>query len=172
MANRADRAAKFIGRFVNKIDDKGRTFLPARLKPLIYARWGHRPDLVLAVMGFDRCLVLVDREKWFEKRARLDGLDWMDRDAARLRRLSSLAEEVSVDRQDRMSIPHFLRKFAQLEDEVMFVGCEDYIELWNPANADMDLDELLKDAGDVIARVREQGEKPASSAAEAGADVV
>ncbi len=171
MATAVERSAKFIGRFVNKIDEKGRTFLPARLKPLIYARWGHRPDLVLAVMGYDRCLVLVDREKWFEKRARLDDLDWMDRDASRLRRLSSLAEEVTVDRQDRMTIPTFLRKFAQLGDEVMFVGCEDYIELWSPGNSEQDLEELLKDAGDIIARVRGRREQPASEAAVAEGDV-
>ncbi len=163
MANGADRSAKFIGRFVNKVDEKGRTFLPAKLKPFIFARWGHRPDLVLAVMGFDRCLVLVDREKWFEKRAQLDGLDWMDADAARLRRLSSLAEEVSIDKQDRIAIPHFLRNFAQLEEEVMFVGCEDYLELWNPRNAETNIEELLRDAGEVISRVRGQGGKPASA---------
>jgi len=151
-----NRGDQFIGRFTNKIDAKGRTFMPAKLKPLVFSRWSHRPDLVLTVMGFDRCLVLVDRKSWFERRARFAGMDWLDADAARLRRLSSLAEEVSLDKNDRITIPPFLREFAQLEDEVLFVGCEDYLELWNPKLAKANLDELLLDAGSLIGRIREK----------------
>lgn len=149
-----NRGDQFIGRFTNKIDAKGRTFLPAKLKPLVFSRWSHRPDLVLTVMGFDRCLVLVDRKSWFERRARFSGMEWLDADAARLRRLSSLAEEVSLDKNDRIIIPPFLREFARLEDEVLFVGCEEYLELWNPQLAKEDLDELLKDTGSLISRIQ------------------
>ena len=164
----SEKRAKFIGRFTNRIDSKSRTFIPAKLKPLIYARWGHKPDLMLAVMGFDRCLVLVEREEWFRNRARLEELDWMDADVARLRRLSSLSEECALDSQERITIPQFLRKFAKLDGEVMFVGCEEYLELWNPALAEQDFETLLSDAGKLIDRVR--GRKEAVGAEETGND--
>jgi MraZ protein len=151
-----NRGDQFIGRFTNKIDAKGRTFLPAKLKPLVFSRWSHRPDLMLTVMGFDRCLVLVDRKSWFDRRARFSGIDWLDADTARFRRLSSLAEEVSPDKNGRITIPPFLREFARLEDEVLFVGCEEYLELWNPQLAKKDLDELLDDTGSLIDRIREK----------------
>lgn len=152
----SEAATKFSGRFINKVDAKGRTFFPAKLKPYMSASWGPKPDLMFTVMGFDRCLVLVDREAWFLARAELDDLDWFDEDSAKLRRLSSLAEECTLDSQGRIMIPQFLRKFARITGEVMFVGCEDYVELWNPGPAEDDLEALFKDARGLIHRVRER----------------
>jgi MraZ protein len=160
-----ESGSKLIGRYVNKVDEKGRTFLPAAMRPYIHSLWGAKPDLVLAVMGFDRCLVLVDRKAWFTHQAKLNQLDWMDEDAAQLRRLASLAEDCRLDQQGRIALPQFLREFAQLSDEVMFVGCVDYIELWNPKNAQTNLEELFGSARAVISRVRARQEEAARLAA-------
>jgi len=163
-----EAGSKLIGRFVNKVDEKGRTFLPASMRPYIHALWGAKPDLVLAVMGFERCLVLVDRAAWFSHQARLNELDWLDEDAARLRRLASLAEDCRLDQQGRIAIPQFLRGFAELNDEVMFVGCVDYVELWNPKQGQTNLESLFGGAREVIARVRaRQKEESAVARAEA-----
>jgi MraZ protein len=159
MSERADKdrtADKFSGRFINRVDGKGRVFFPAKMKANLNSLWGAKPDLMLTVLPFERCLVLVQRDAWFRNKMRIEGLDWLDPDAAMLRRLSSLAEECTMDANGRLALPQFLRDFAHLQDEVMFIGCEDYIELWNPKEAAASLDNLFKEAPDLIRRVREK----------------
>ncbi len=167
-----EAGSKVIGRYVNKVDEKGRTFLPAAMRPYINSLWGPKPDLMLAVMGFDRCLVLVDRRAWFVHQAKVNQLDFLDEDAARLRRLASLAEDCRLDPQGRIALPQFLRDFAELTDEVMFVGCMDYIELWNPKNAQTNLEELFGTARAVISRVRARQDAAARPAAGGAAGAV
>jgi len=147
-------AKKLSGRHVNKVDAKGRTFLPAKLKNYMIALWGPKPDLILAVMGFDRCLVLVRRKNWYANKTNLDALDWFDPDAAKLKRLSSLVVECTIDSQGRIAIPQVLRAFAGITDEVTFVGCESYIELWQPVAAEENLSALIEEAPELIERVR------------------
>lgn len=155
--NEADMSKpKLVGQYTNKIDSKGRTFLPKRLHRQAIARWGEEPRLFLAFMGFEPCLVLADRDEWIEKRKRFSQLDWMDEDAARLRRLASLGDNIRIDDQGRMAIPSFLKELVGIEDEITFVGCEEYIELWKPERVAGALQDLLAEAGDLIRRVRDR----------------
>jgi MraZ protein len=161
---------KLVGQYTNKIDAKGRTFLPKRLLRQVIARWGDEPRLFLTFMGFEPCLVLVERDEWIAKRQKFSALDWMDEDAARLRRLASLGDNIRMDDQGRLAVPAFLRGLVGIEDQITFVGCEDYIELWKPENVQNALGDLMAEASELIKRVqdrsaaagaiREDGEHP------------
>jgi MraZ protein len=51
-----------------------------------------------------------------------------------LRDWASLVTRVEFDRQNRMPVPSELRALAKLEQEVLFVGVLDRVELWSPGS--------------------------------------
>jgi DNA-binding transcriptional regulator/RsmH inhibitor MraZ len=51
-----------------------------------------------------------------------------------LRDWAALVTKVDFDRQGRMPVPPELRLLANLEQEVLFVGVLDRVELWSPAS--------------------------------------
>lgn len=40
-------------------------------------------------------------------------------------------KSIPINKQGRVLIPQFLRKQAQLQREIVIVGCGDYIEIWD-----------------------------------------
>jgi MraZ protein len=83
--------------------------------------------------GADGCLAL-----WPEEEFELEAARQHEKDArgvgARndLRDWSALVTRVDFDRQNRMPVPSELRVLANLEQEVLFVGVLDRVELWSP----------------------------------------
>jgi MraZ protein len=49
-----------------------------------------------------------------------------------VRKLLSMAVEVSPDKQGRILVPAWLKEAASLEDTVLMSGNIDRVELWNP----------------------------------------
>jgi MraZ protein len=53
--------------------------------------------------------------------------------ARALRRLLfSGAVQLSLDKQGRINVPPYLRQYASLEEAVLLVGMETFIEIWEP----------------------------------------
>lgn len=123
---------KFVGQNRSTVDPKGRFVVGRKVVAQIFANWGADPDLVLGVMGGDLCLTLCSKGEWFARRAYLENLPWFSSDNARVRRLNALVEPVEMDPQNRITFPAMLRQLAGIRDEVVLVGCGDYVELWNP----------------------------------------
>ena len=143
---------KFLGQHRIRVDKKGRLFIPKKQVNQLYAKWGEDPKLILAMMGSQRCLTLVDKDSWFEKRQELEDLPWFEKNATRIRRLLGFAEGVELDQQKRIMLPPRLRGLAGIEpeQEVVVIGCGDYLEIWDAEAADQMLDELLGDADDLL----------------------
>jgi MraZ protein len=57
---------------------------------------------------------------------------------SKLRRLSravfATAFHLNIDGQGRISLPAPLREYAEITDEVVVAGANNYLELWNRAN--------------------------------------
>ncbi len=123
---------KFVGQNRSTVDPKGRFVVGRKVVTQIFGNWGADPDLVLGVMGGDLCLTLCSKGEWFARRACLENLPWFSSDNARVRRLNALVESVEMDPQNRITFPAMLRQLAGIRDEVVLVGCGDYVELWNP----------------------------------------
>ena len=150
-----------MGHYSNKVDPKGRALVPSRLKNQMLARFGERPDLVVAFKGVEPCLVLADRAEWFSERESYLGTGWLRRDAGQFRRLSAFAETCELDQAGRIAISASLRERAAIKDEILFVGCEDYIELWEPGRGAAVLDALVESAPGLLERLRDQSESAA-----------
>ncbi|HEY65401.1 MAG TPA: division/cell wall cluster transcriptional repressor MraZ [Caldilineae bacterium] len=116
----------FLGHHIHNLDDKGRLTIPAK----------YREDLaegMVVTRGNQRQIVLYPLREWQALCERIDALPKLDRRASNIRRLVyAYAEDLTMDRQGRIIIPSHLREFAHIENEVLIVGLNSYIELWAP----------------------------------------
>lgn len=123
----------FLGQFYHNIDDKGRLTVPVRFRDQLAVE-----DCIL-MQGFDQNLMLLTSPFFNLLSQRLNGMSLTDPTARLLRRLVfSTAHQVELDRSGRVLLPQFLREAIGLENEAVFVGAGDYIEIWS---ADMWLDQ-------------------------------
>jgi MraZ protein len=117
---------KFVGNFPRSLDAKGRVILPSRMR-VHFQQHGYLTP------GTDGCLALWPEEEFeleAERQHEKDALGVEARNA--LRDWASRVTMVEFDRQNRMPIPPELRSLAQLDQEVLFVGVLDRVELWTP----------------------------------------
>ena len=115
-----------LGRYYTRISVKGRVALPSRFRKIIGQR------LVVA-RWYENCLVVVSIKDWegFTKRITLTDelLTQSLRGIDRFVLGSSF--EIETDSQGRFVVPRFLRDFAKLEDEIVFLGLSDRVEIWD-----------------------------------------
>jgi len=126
--------AGFYGQYQTTMDDKGRFSLPAKLrnvkgpdsKPLLDG------DLILT-KGLEGCLSLYDENEWSEVQSRLSSLNFTIRDFRFFsRRFYSSAATVSPDRSGRILVPQPLIVEAGLKKDLLVIGVNKWIEIWNP----------------------------------------
>jgi len=118
----------FWGEYSHHLDKKGRLIVPARYRP-------HLTDGAILTRGLDRNLVIYPPDTWQTVTSQLNDMPITHSTSRALRRLIfSGAVELSIDRQGRISIPHYLRRYASLNGQALLVGMETFIEIWEPSN--------------------------------------
>jgi MraZ protein len=114
-----------IGQYSSKLTDKNRVAIPKKIRDevgeeMIIARW------------YERCLVMVSKENWQNLVNRLVGIGKIIispvRDIDRF--IMASAFEVNLDRQGRFVLSEELIKYANIIDEVVFIGLGDRVEIW------------------------------------------
>jgi len=115
----------FKGTYENKMDTKGRTFLPAKLRR-------DCGDVFVLTRWLDSCVAVYTSETWNVLADKLKALPSAKaRDTQRF--FFSAAEEVELDKQGRVLVPPVLRRFAGLQTDVVVVGVGERIEIWDKA---------------------------------------
>lgn len=111
------------------LDAKGRLAVPTRHRdPLQQSSNG---KLVLTAHPH-KCLLLYPAQAWEPIRARIMTFSSFDPQLSLWKRLLvGFAEELELDGAGRLLISPALRKFAQLEKQVMLVGQGSHFELWS-----------------------------------------
>ena len=116
----------FLGEYTHTLDDKGRLTLPAKFR-------GPLAEGVIITRGLDGCLFVFTTENWANFTTILnEKLPFTQKSAREFSRLFfSGAVDVEPDRQGRVLIPPFLREYAHLEGEVVIIGANTRLELWD-----------------------------------------
>jgi MraZ protein len=131
----------FFGSFEHAIDERGRVAIPARYRKSFDAG-------VVLRLGSEGCIEMYTTEG-FDRQVSLrlgDHESNRSREGRRVRRgFLARAFDVELDKQGRILIPQQLREPATLSDRAMVVGLGDYIELWDPARWESELDEVGDD---------------------------
>jgi MraZ protein len=126
----------FLGQYQHNLDEKGRLMIPARYRELLAAG-------AFITQGFDKCLMVMTDVYFAQVYDRINSMNLADPTARLLRRLIlSNAYAVEVDKVGRILIPGNLRSVIELNGEAIVAGQGDYFEVWNPADWNMQMDQL------------------------------
>lgn len=113
-----------IGQFQVKVGEKGRLAFPKRFRETL-------GDKLIVTYGFESSLIIVSESNW---KALLEGTEdkpFLQSGARETQRfLLGSAEMVDLDNQGRFILPEYLRRYASIQDEVVFVGLYKYVEIW------------------------------------------
>jgi len=121
--------ASFIGSYKHTLDPKGRVFIP---KKFLDALPQDEPRHFVVTRGFDGCLTLYLASSWKLAVAKMKESAKGAKQARDFRRLIfAPARQCPIDGSGRVLLPEELRNFAKLDRDVMFVGLDDEIELWD-----------------------------------------
>lgn len=123
-----------IGRYQTTMDEKGRFVLPAKLRAVVGPSQKNllEGDLVLT-KGLEGCLSIYPESEWEEIQRRLSSLSFTQKDFRFFsRRFYSAAAVVTPDKNGRILIPSHLIEEARLKKDLLIIGLNRWIEIWNP----------------------------------------
>lgn len=116
----------FWGEYSHQLDKKGRLIIPSRYRAKL-------TEKAILTRGIDQNLVIYSESTWQSVTKQLNQMPITHSTARALRRLLfSGATQLCLDKQGRINIPAYLRQYASLSEEVLFVGMETFIEIWEP----------------------------------------
>ena len=114
-----------IGQYEAKIDSKGRTALPKKFREIL-------GEKIVVTFGYENSLIIVSENQWealLEGTAGRPFIEYETRETQRF--LLGNASPVELLSKGRFILPLYLRKFAKIEDEVIFLGLSRYVEIWD-----------------------------------------
>jgi len=115
----------FYGEYDYKTDEKGRVPIPPRFRNAV------KDGLVLTV-GAEKCVAAYTVPEWRKLSASLTSSSLTRSKMRRLNRaLFATAFVTRVDAQGRIALPAPLREHAQIVDDVVVVGLNTNLEIWN-----------------------------------------
>jgi len=115
----------FIGEYTISMDNKGRLAIPAKFRSLLNST-------AVVTRGLDQSLFLYPKKEWEEIAAKLAALPITSANSRAFSRLMLAgAFDADMDKQGRMMVPDYLRKFAKLGKRVVGAGLYNRIEIWD-----------------------------------------
>lgn len=121
----------FKGQYEHSIDDKGRVAFPAKLRKIVNSS---AQDSFTIVRGqSEPCLYLYPDNEWKVVEEKLAKINSFSKDGRLAKRyFLRFAEDISLDKQNRLALPSEHAEFAGIQQKVVFIGMGEYIEVWSP----------------------------------------
>ena len=113
---------KLYGKFQHTIDNKGRLFIPSRLRE----KFGKG---FFVTISWEACLTIYSIERWESAEEKLRTLSQTAQ--MEMRSIFSNAVYLEPDAQGRVVLPQNLREHAGLTKEVTIIGTGLYVQIWD-----------------------------------------
>lgn len=114
-----------LGQYEVAIEDKGRVAMPKKLREEL-------GDKLIVTLGYENSLIIVSEENWKALLEGTEGKPFIQQDARETQRfLLGGASFVELDNKGRFILPNYLRRFAEIKNEVIFLGLSRYVEMWD-----------------------------------------
>ena len=120
-----ERVTKVTGEYQHALDNKGRIFIPAKLREEL-------GQVLYVTLSMDRCLSVYSEESWDSLTDKVNALPYVRQ--RKMRPLFAHAVRCEMDAQGRILLPQNLREWAGFEKNVTVVGCNNHAELWDSDN--------------------------------------
>lgn len=113
------------------VDDKGRLKVPADFRKIIEDRYGK--DCFITSEDGEKAL-LYPMTVWYELTDRLAKVPSTSRAKKKLlERMNYFGQASTLDAQGRVLVPAVLREVAAIRDDVVVLGSNDHLVVWNEA---------------------------------------
>ena len=120
-------ATSFAGQETRKFDQGNRIAIPTMFRKDLGESF-----IVLKSIQNEPCLVLFSEEEWIRFSDGVTEAYEGRKQAAVQRKLASMSDKVTVDKQGRITLKEDFKAHAMLESEVLAVGTMNRVELWAP----------------------------------------
>ncbi len=115
----------FMGQYQHSIDAKGRLIVPAKFRDGLGEHF-------VVTKGLDNCLFAYPEAEWKVFEEKLKQLPLTNTGARKfVRFFFAGAVECELDNQGRIMVPTHLREYAGLKKDVVSIGVNNRIEIWN-----------------------------------------
>jgi len=150
--------SSFIGDYNCKVDAKGRLILPSAFKKQVSSTANEQ--FVVKKDIYEDCLVLYPMDEWKRMveilRSKINPYNKAHKQF--LRGFYMDTAEISLDSNNRLTIPKKILSKIKIEKELKLVAQDDKIEIWNPETYDKNFDEnQFQDLADSIFGQLESG---------------
>ena len=114
-----------IGQFEGKLGTKGRIAFPKKFREIL-------GDKLIVTLGYENSLIVVSQKGWKSLLEGTEGKPFIQSETRETQRfLLGGASHVELDSKGRFIIPSYLREFAKIENEIVFLGLSRYVEIWD-----------------------------------------
>jgi len=118
-----------MGHAPAKVDDKGRLKIPAEFRKIIEQKFG--PECFITSEDGQKALIY-PMPVWSDYQARLAKVPSASQPKKKiLERLNFFGSTGTIDGQGRVLIPAILRRDAAIADDVVVIGSDDHLIVWN-----------------------------------------
>ena len=114
-----------IGRYDGKISAKFQTAFPKKFREVL-------GDTLIITRGFEQALLVIPESNWEHVLRDVEQQSVTTASARESKRfLLGGAAFVELDGKGRFILPEHLRTFGNLHDDIVFIGQETYVEIWD-----------------------------------------
>lgn len=115
----------FLGEYSHSIDDKGRLAIPVKFRNELFGG-------AVVTRGLDECLFLYTKQEWEKIAQKIAKLPVSQKNTRAYSRLMLAgAMEVELDKQGRIVLPEYLRKYSGLNKKTVIAGLYNRVEIWD-----------------------------------------
>jgi len=141
----------FIGEYSHTIDEKNRLAIPSKFR-------NELKNGAVVTRGLDDCLFLYTKKSWNELAEKLAKLPISQAGSRAFSRLMLAgAMDVVLDKQGRINLPDYLKKYASVKKKVIITGLYNRLEIWDQDNWEKYKSGTEKNSGDIAEALGELG---------------
>lgn len=114
-----------IGQYEGKVGEKSRAAFPKKFREIL-------GDSLIITQGYEKSLIIVSEKGWKALLEGTEGKPFIQSEARETQRfLLGGATDIQLDSKGRFIVPLYLREFAEIKDEIIFLGLSRYVEIWD-----------------------------------------
>ncbi len=119
----------FYGEYEHTIDKKGRIIIPSKFRDFLKE---YDIKKIFVTRGLDKCLFLFTEDEWKAQETKFKSVSFTKSESRKFNRLYfSGATQVECDAQGRILLPKYLKDFAEIKRDIIFIGVSNRIEIWS-----------------------------------------
>ncbi len=139
----------FLGEYNHSMDEKGRLAIPVKFR-------NELANGAVVTRGLDECLFLYTKSEWEVIAQKISKLPVSQKNTRAYSRLMLAgAMEVELDKQGRIILPEYLRKYSGLNKKSVIAGLYNRIEIWDEEKWEEYKKETEKQSDEIAERLGE-----------------